>query len=385
MNDVHGRWDPAFEKIPQLLQTLIDSGEEVGASLYVDIGGKPAIDIWGGHIDAEKSAPWKENTITNVFSTTKTITALAALLLVDRKILDVNTKVSQYWPEFAANGKQDIEVRHILGHTSGVSGWDKSHTVAEVCEVKNATAELASQAPWWEPGTDSGYHIWTFGHLIGELVRRTTGKPLKQFIAEELAAPLNADFQLGASEQDWPRVSDVIPPTKWETGHSDPGPVSVKTMWNPILDIPFVWTPLWKNAEVGAVNGHTNARGVARLLSTVSTGVTVNGKRFLSQEAINLIFQEQARGQDLATGEMIRRGIGYALVGDGDTFVDDWMPSGRVCYWGGLGGSMGIMDVDRGITIAYVMNKMSGIGIANNAVKTYVRAIYEILDSLKQE
>lgn len=138
---------------------------------------------------------------------------------------------------------------------------------------------------------------------------------------------------------------------------------------------------MWRNAEVGGANGHTNARGVGRLLSTISTGGDINGKRLLSQETVDLIFQEQARGKDLATGEVVRRGIGYTLVGDGDTFVDGWMSSGRVCFWGGVGGFIGIMDVDRGITIGYVMNKMSAVGIANAAVKTYVKTLYEILQS----
>lgn len=119
----------------------------------------------------------------------KRISALAALLLVDREVLDINEKVSKYWPEFAANDKQDIEVRHILSRTSGASGWDQPHTVEDICDVERSTAELAQQAPWWMPGSASCYHIYTFGHLIGELVRRTTGKSLEQFVAEELAVP----------------------------------------------------------------------------------------------------------------------------------------------------------------------------------------------------
>lgn len=240
LGNIDGRWDPVFEKLPQLLQSFIDSGEEVGASLFVDIKGETVVDIWGGYVNAEKTAPWEENTITNVFSTTKTISALAALLLVDREVLDINEKVSKYWPEFAANDKQDIEVRHILSHTSGVSGWDQPHTVEDICDVERSTAELAQQAPWWTPGSASCYHIYTFGHLIGEFVRRTTGKSLEQFVAEELAVPLNVDFQLGALEKDWSRVSNVIPPTTWEIGNTEPGPLAVKTLWNPVLDVPFV-------------------------------------------------------------------------------------------------------------------------------------------------
>lgn len=386
MAKVQGHWDPAFSKLPEIMQELINSGQEVGASLVVNLNGRTVLDIYGGYADAEKTRAWEENTITNVVSTTKIITALAALLLVDRKLLDPEAKVSQYWPEFGANGKQDILVRHILGHTSGVSGWDQRTTINDLCDLEATTAHLATQAPFWVPGTAGGYHVWTYGHLVGELIRRITGKSLKQFVTDELATPLNADFQIGAAEKDWPRVSNVIPPPP-PPGPPPFGPDSFqfKSFLARAWTVSDIWTPEFKRAEIGATNGHSNARGVAKIISAVSNGgVVINeetGKqiRLLSPETIELIFKEQSNGIDMITGEYIRRGVGAALVGDGKTHVDAWMAPGKICYWGGLGGSMGIMDVGRGITVAYVMNKMEKMGLGNEAVKKYLKAIYEVV------
>src|SRR5262249_22770625 len=150
--------------------------------------------------------------IVNVWSSTKTVTALAALTLVERGLLDVHAPVARYWPEFAQNGKDRIEVRHVMAHTSGVSGWDPPFTMEDLYDLEASTARLAAQARWWEPGTASGYHGTTFGHLIGELVRRTSGKSLTRFVAEELAGPLDADFQIGARETDGDRIAPIVPP-----------------------------------------------------------------------------------------------------------------------------------------------------------------------------
>lgn len=144
-----------------------------------------------------------ENTITNVWSTTKTVTNLAALMLADRRQLDPYAPVAKYWPEFAENGKERIEVRHLLSHTSGVSGWEAPFQTEDMYDWDSSTRRLAAQAPWWEPGTASGYHAANQGHLIGELVRRLTGKHLKTFVAEEIAGPLGADFHSGARKADW--------------------------------------------------------------------------------------------------------------------------------------------------------------------------------------
>ncbi|KAK8078496.1 hypothetical protein PG996_004666 [Apiospora saccharicola] len=215
MAQVQGTCAPRFDKVRTLFQSHLDSGLEIGASLTVNLAGETVLDLYGGHSDAARTVPWVRDTLVPVASSTKTVTALAVLLLVDEgTIASVNDKVSQYWPEFAANGKQDVEIRHLLGHTSGVAGWEGPITMAEICDPdSNATARLAAQAPWWEPGTAGGYHAWNYGHLLGEVVRRVTGGTrLKEFVAQRIAGPLGADFQIGLREEDEGRVSEFIAP-----------------------------------------------------------------------------------------------------------------------------------------------------------------------------
>lgn len=376
MAKVFGLCDDRFQQVKELLQQYLTSGEELGASLVVNIDGENVVDLWGGYADTSRTRPWEEDTITAVWSTSKTVTSLATLILIDRGLVSPYEKVAKYWPEFAANGKQNIEVRHIISHTSGVSGWDARMSIEDVIDVPASTALLEQQAPWWVPGTASGYHSFTMGHLVGEVVRRVTGKSLKQFIADEIATPLGADFQLGVAEKDWPRTADVVPPSTWRKPPpaGDVDSVSAKTMRNPVFEISIANTPTWRQAELGAASGFGNARAVARMLSAISLGGRVGNHKLLSSDTIDRIFEEQAKGIDLATGEALRFGIGYGLTG-ADTMVN-WMPEGRVCFWGGLGGSIVIMDVDRRMTISYVMNKMENVGIGNYRTKQYVRAIY---------
>ncbi|KAI1633368.1 beta-lactamase [Biscogniauxia mediterranea] len=390
MSKVHGHCSPRFEEVRTLFQQFVDSGEEVGASFTVNINGEDVIDLWGGYTDADRSQPWKEDTIVTLFSTTKMISCFAVLMLVDSGAISVYDKVSKYWPEFAANGKEDIEIRHIMSHTSGVAGWDDPMTLEEVANTEEATARLARQAPWWTPGTASGYHAWTLGNLCAEIVRRVTGLSLKQFVAEKIAAPLGADIQIGALEKDWPRISNPVstapaPGTdKSNPGDFKPGPLFFKVL-NPLPapGMSRVGLPIWRNSEFGASNGFGNARSVNRVLSnlTLAGKEAGSGKPRIpfSKNTADLMFVEQSRGIDLAVGKPIRFGIGFGIRGDGDSWVDDWLPAGRLAYWGGAGGSVGIMDLDRGVTITYAMNKLSQEMIANTASKAYIAAVYKAL------
>ncbi|PFH58616.1 hypothetical protein XA68_13457 [Ophiocordyceps unilateralis] len=278
-----GTCDPRFEEVRQLLEKNVESGEELGASIAVNIDGNLVVDLWAGYADESRSRPWERDTIVNVFSSTKTVLSLAALMLVDRGVC-VDDKVSKYWPEFGTNGKENVLVRHLLSHSSGVSGWDDALTAEDLYDFDQATARLARQAPWWVPGTASGYHSLTMGFLLGELIRRVTGKTLTQFVAEEIAAPLGADFQIGAAEKDWPRVTDIVPPSS-PPDFSAAGPDSLflRTLFNPPLDARCANTSGWRRAELGAGNGHGNARSLVRILSAITLG-QVDGKRLLSEK-----------------------------------------------------------------------------------------------------
>ena len=372
--DVQGTCDARFEPVRDVLAGQLDSGHDTGASIAVDVDGRTVADLWGGWCDEEHRTPWGENTITNVWSTTKTVTNLAALMLADRGLLDPYAPVAKYWPEFAENGKERIEVRHILSHTSGVSGWEAPFTLEDMYDRDAATRQLATQAPWWEPGTASGYHAQNQGHLVGELVRRLTGKTLKTFVAQEIAGPLGADFQIGAIEADWDRIAPVTPPPPlpFDLASLDPDSAVYKTFTGPVADAGAANTPAWRRAELGALNGHGNARSVARILRVLALGGEAGGVRLLSPDAISLIFDEQSHGPDLVLGVPLRFGIGYALP---ETETVPYVPQGRACYWGGWGGSVILMDLDARTTISYMMNKMGPGIIGSDRSEAYVRAI----------
>ncbi|MCV7153428.1 serine hydrolase domain-containing protein [Mycolicibacterium pyrenivorans] len=380
---VHGRWDARFDGLAAALAEEIAAGEELGASIAVDIDGELVADIWGGYADRAESVPWQENTIVNFWSCTKTLTALAALILVDRGELDPFAPVAAYWPEFAANGKQDIEIRHLLSHTSGVSGWEAPFGVEDVYDWDRATSQLAAQAPWWEPGTASGYHALTYGHLIGEVVRRITGRSLKDFVRDEIAAPLGADVQIGADTAADRHIAELVPPPPRDLGLARLAPdhPAVKTFaaFPPgAYGVALAETAPWRAADIGGANGHGNARGLVRALSPISLGGSANGVQLLSPGTIDLVFAEQSHGLDQVLFLPLRFGIGFGLPTPESVPA---IPDGRVCWWGGWGGSIAVMDTDRRATYAYVMNKM-GPGTTGNArTNRYARLIDDAVAS----
>ncbi|KOG90214.1 EstA family serine hydrolase [Streptomyces varsoviensis] len=378
MAEIGGVCSERFGAVGAALRDHLDSGEELGASIAVDVDGVLEVDLWGGFADRARTRPWTRDTVVNMWSSTKTVTSLAALMLVDRGALDVHAPVAAYWPEFAAGGKEDIEVRHLLAHTSGLSGWERPFSIEDMYDWPTASARLAAQEPWWKPGTASGYHLQTYGQLIGELVRRVTGRSLKQFVDEEIARPLGADLQIGAREADWPRIAELAPPPAavLDLEALDPDGPTYKAFLGSPGTAEAAGTPAWRRAELGAVNGHSNARSMARALSAISRGGEVDGHRLLSPSTIDLVFQEQARGDDLSIGIPLRWGIGYALPHPGTL---PYIPDDRVCFWGGWGGSLVIMDVSRRTTITYMMNKMAPGVLGSDRAETYVRAIYEAL------
>ncbi|MFJ5920850.1 serine hydrolase domain-containing protein [Streptomyces ardesiacus] len=382
MTTLHGTSEPRFAGLRESLRQNIASGEEIGASLVVDIDGERVVDLWGGHRDAARTTAWEENTLTNVWSITKTVTSLAALMLVDRGELDVYAPVARYWPEFAAAGKREVEVRHLLSHTSGVSGIEQPATVEDLYDTRGAAARMAAQAPWWKPGTASGYHVMNYGHLIGELVHRITGRSLRQFVAEEIARPLGADFQIGAARADWTRVADIVPPPPWPSVPAATGAAAgtdspaQKTLTGPAVTPETANTPAWRAADIGAANGHGNARSVARILSALARGGQVDGVRLLGEKTIDFVFDVQSDGVDLVNGLPVRWGIGFALPKKATL---PWIPDGRVAFWGGWGGSMIIADLDRRMTISYVMNKMGPGLLGSDRSAAYVQAVYDQL------
>lgn len=398
MSPVNGRCDSRFDRVRDLLNEHLHSGREVGASLSVTIDGEEVIDLWGGWREREHIRPWTEDTLVNVFSGSKTVTSLAVLMLADRGQVDLDAPVASYWPEFAQNGKQDVRVRHLLSHTAGLPAWEPPFSLADAMDIEGATAKLAAQAPWWEPGTRGSYHASTFGHLNAELVRRVTGETLSQFIAREIAQPLEADFILGLREDQFDRVATVYPAPEDLNRPSQPAPavrpddplaveraISARTRLGSFSGtkrdpLQLFNSPEWRMTAFGGSSGHANARGLGRIMSVLAQGGRSRGKTFLSSQMVDQIFREQANGIDAYYMKPIRWGIGYALASELSNargplpFLN---PSPKTCFWYGTGGALAIADVDRRIAISYVMNQCQSGKNSLNGV--YYKAIYDCL------
>ena len=339
------------------------SGDELGAALAVHVDGEPVVDLWGGWADLAATSPWRSDTLVCTFSCTKTVVALAALLLVERGELDLRAPVARYWPEFAANGKQAVEIRHLLGHTSGLSGWAQPVTLPDVYDWATSTARLAAQAPWWAPGTASGYHAITYGHLVGEVIRRITGRKPGEFVRREIAGPLGADFHIGLDPAEFGRVAelDPVPPPVPHDPAVDPSSVAYRTFTGPALSDPAEFArPEFRRADIGAGNGHGTARALAQIHAAAPARI------------YDPVFDVQADGVDLALGAPLRWGVGFALP---TPVTFPFVPDRRICYWFGAGGSFVLIDLDRRLVAAYVMNKLHpGIASANSAA--YLAALF---------
>jgi CubicO group peptidase (beta-lactamase class C family) len=357
MSDVQGTCDERFKAVRDVLATNLDNGQDVGASVAVVVDGELVVDIWGGVIDQDTGAPWERDTIINVWSTTKTMAALSVLMLADRGDVDLYAPVADYWPEFKANGKEGVLVRHCMSHTAGLAGWDPPITIEELYDWDKACSVLADQATWWEPGTASGYHAVTQGYLLGEIVRRVSGKSIGTFFRDEIAGPIGADFHIGTPAECDNRIARVIPPPAAIVPDGlDPDSVMAKTFGSITggLEASVSWTEPWRRAEIPAANGHGNARSVALAQSAIANGgVAVGGTQLLSPATIEKIFDTQAQGTDLVLGVPMKLGIGYGLTGQ-----EIPLSPNKACFWGGWGGSIVVNDLDKRMTVAYVMNRM---------------------------
>ncbi|MCA6285348.1 serine hydrolase domain-containing protein [Phenylobacterium sp.] len=354
--DVHGSCDPRFESLRRTFAGNLESGADVGASFAVTIDGEMVVDLWGGWADPGQTRPWEKDTLVNVYSTTKTMTALTALLLADRGELDFHAPVARYWPEFAANGKSAVTVAHLMSHSSGLSGWKEPLAVEDLYDWEKATALLAAQAPFWEPGTAPGYHGMTQGYLVGEVVRRITGKTLGTVFREEIAEPLGADFHIGLPASEDHRVAELIPPPPGQgMAEGDDLPELTDNMSNnPRVEVAVTQTRAWRGAEIPAAGGHGNARAIARVHAILANGGEVDGRRYLSEAGCRRALELQVEGQDLVMHIPARFGLGFGLAGPSLP-----APNPNTIFWGGYGGSLAIIDMDARTSFGYAMNRMA--------------------------
>jgi CubicO group peptidase (beta-lactamase class C family) len=293
--------------------------------------------------------------------------------LADRGALDFDAPVAKYWPEFAANGKAAIKVSHLMAHSAGLSGWRETLTTEDLYDWEKCVSLLAAQAPLWEPGTASGYHAITQGYLIGEVVRRITGKTIGTFFREEIAGPLGADFWIGLPASEDHRVADLIPPPPaGEISNLAQTEVQKITFNNPGVDVSATKTRAWRGAEIPAAGGTGNARSVARVHAILANGGVVGGRRYMSEAGCRRALEKQISGTDLILGMPVTFGMGFGIAGETVP-----APNPNTVFWGGYGGSVIIIDFDARATYAYAMNKMGGGTVGDTRSFAMIGAMWQ--------
>jgi CubicO group peptidase (beta-lactamase class C family) len=372
---INGHVTPGFESVRDAFAANFANDGDVGASFCATKDGEIVVDIWAGVADAETGKPWERDTIVNVYSTTKTMCALTALLLADRGELDFAKPVAHYWPEFAANGKAAVTVAQLMSHSAGLSGFKEKMTKDDLYDWEKVTSLLAAQAPFWEPGTAPGYHAMTQGFLVGEVVRRIAGVTLGNLFRTEIAEALGADFHIGLPASEDARVATLIPPPPGQ-GIADmtDRPLTANMASNPAINPLETRTRAWRAAEMPAANGHGNARSVAMVQTLVANGGVSGGKRILSEAGVRRALESQIQGEDMVLGIPVHYGLGYGLPGGQMPF-----PNPNSCYWGGYGGSIVINDLDAQTTFAYAMNKMAGTTVGDMRAFTLAMAMWQAL------
>jgi CubicO group peptidase (beta-lactamase class C family) len=382
--EIRGACDPRFKGVREAFARHFETGEEVGASLAVMLDGRMVLDLVAGFADAKRTRPWTAQTIANVYSTTKGITALAAHQLVERGKLDLDAPVARYWKEFAAGGKADLPVRYLLTHQAGLPAIRRSLPPGSQYDWALVTTALAEQEPWWKPGTRHGYHAITYGWLVGELIRRVTGLSVGDYVRREIAAPLGVDFEIGFGPALDSRTAELLqapPPKPGETNMfleltKDPESMAAKAFFNPPFELDAVNSRAWRAAELPAANGHSNARSLARIYGALARGGTLDGVSLLKPATIERAIVSQAKGPDAVLPLSTHVALGFMLGTDEEPMG----PNPRNFGHGGAGGSLGFADPEAKLGFGYVMNQMKmGIWLIDPRPKAIYGALYDAL------
>ena len=393
---VHGTCDPTFEAVRDAFERNLEERGEVGASVCVTVEGDTVVDLWGGLADPATGRAWERDTIGLVWSCTKGAAALCVHMLVNRGLVRLDAPVAEYWPEFAKNGKGDVTVRMLLGHQAGLNALSEPVPQGGMTDWELVTAMLEAQAPHWEPGTRSGYHALTFGHLAGEIVRRVDGRSLGSFFRDEVAGPLGLDFHIGLPESELGRVAPTIgadppPPGQdipllWQIAFSDPSSLQgLVLMNNGGLMVPGTMdTPEVLTAEIPAVNGVANARALAGLYRPLALGGSYDGVELLDPaslaEASRVV---SASSRDATILLPTRWAAGFMksmenLASPGG-IEDSVLLTEAAFGHAGMGGSLGFADPDARLSFGYSMNKQGGGLGMNRRGQALVDALYGTL------
>jgi CubicO group peptidase (beta-lactamase class C family) len=384
--DVHGTCDPKFEAVRQAFARNFQELGEVGAAVAVHVDGRPVVDLWAGLADAATEKAWDEDTLALVFSTTKGWTAMCALLLWERGELDIDAPVADVWPEFAAAGKGSITTRQLLSHQAGLPAFDDPTSIEECHDLECVTSRLAAQAPRWEPGTAHGYHAITYGWLVGEVIRRVSGRTVGRFFSEEVAEPLGLETYIGLPPELHSRVATLLPIDLNNLSPSllvdektqaiaakilDPESLTFRVFTNPaVLDgVDAFNSAEMHAAEWPAANGITTARSMSKLYGELACD------RILSSATLDAAQTPQVAGPDQVLVLETRFGLGFALPSE----VVSYGPTGTGFGHDGAGGSVGFADRRAGVGFAYVMNQM-GLSLGTDErVRNLTHGLYSAL------
>jgi CubicO group peptidase (beta-lactamase class C family) len=400
MNEIHGEAARGFERVRDAFTANFDKHGELGAAFSLYHRGEKVVDLWGGLADKETERPWAENSLQAVFSSTKGATAVCALLLMQRGELDVDAPVAKYWPEFAAAGKENIPVRWLLSHQVGLP-YIPPLTMEESLTWEAPIKALEAQSPAWEPGTAHGYHPGTFGWLVGEVIRRITGKMPGTFMAEEVAAPLGIDFWMSLPESEEHRVTTVEPidprfdPTAQPDSMTEPQRNMIAASQDPnsLLNRSMSVLPpetdpnsrAFHSHEQPAGSGITDARSLARMYASL-IGDGVDGTRLLNDETVQLATTPQTSGLDRVMAVPSRFGLGFSLnapIPEG--FPEFASLEGSLGHEGafghsGAGGSLGFADPTADFAFGYVMNQMQMVTVGDDPrTLGLIKAVHESL------
>jgi CubicO group peptidase (beta-lactamase class C family) len=379
----NGLCKPGFERVAEAFKKNFDSNGEIGASVCLTVGGETVVDLWGGIANPKTGAAWTKDTVSIVFSCTKGATALCAHVLASRGKLDLDAPVVELWPEFGQHGKEAVTTRMMLDHSSAVPALRAPVKDSGPFEWDYMTARLADEVPFWPPGTRNGYHGFTFGWTVGEMVRRASGRSLGTFFREEVAKPLGLDFWIGLPEEIEPRVAPIIPYVYKAADAVTPFMRDLGTDKQSIASLFFFNVGAWRTkganareshaAEIGAANGVTNARGLAGMYAPLANGggKLVDGKTLVRMGEVSMATHDDATLRiptRFALGFMKsmdnrKRSMGAKLFGeDVDSVILGSAAFGHV----GAGGSLGFADPAAGLSFGYTMNQM-GPGLLMNA------------------
>lgn len=385
---IHGSCDPAFAGVLDEFANNFSSRDEVGASLSLSIDGATKVDLWGGFSDAQRSIPWQQDTVSVVFSCTKGATALCAQLLIDRGLLDLQAPVTRYWPQFGQAGKDKVTVLMMLNHSVGLPAFREPIKKGGYYDWDYMVERLEQEAPFWEPGTRNGYHMISFGWVVGELVRRASGKSLGTFFQDEIAQPLGIDFWIGLPEAIEPRVSKMIPFVPPKDAPRSDFVLAFMADQNSIPALAFFNSGGLSTdsreahaAEIGGGGGITNARGLAGMYRPLANAGMHNGKQFIGNDTITRMSQVSMATQRDATLQMPTRfGLGFMKSmdnrarppGNTDSVILGEKAFGHV----GAGGSIGFADPECRLAFGYSMNRMGPGILLNERGQSLVDATY---------